>query len=82
MSTDKQEWHIREVFVAQYLHGAKGDFERVVEGDFVIAQAQSSATLGGFARLFCQRDQSFNDSGGFNRAILVFADRGFEQFGE
>ena len=38
MSTDKQEWHIREVFVAQYLHGAIGDFERVVEGDFVIAR--------------------------------------------
>jgi hypothetical protein len=38
-----------------------------------LPQAQPSATLSGFAHLLCQCDQFFDDSHGFDGAVLIFA---------
>ncbi len=79
---DEVAGNLFEGFITEDLDGAVVHFKSIVEGEFVVGEAQVNAASAGFAHLFSKLDQFLDDLGGGDGAVLVTADGGFQHFRE
>ena len=68
--------------LAENFHGAVVGFQGVIKRDFIVCQAKLVTALVSLAHLLGEFDQFRNDLCGFDGAVLVTADGGFQHFGE